>query len=1085
MPSFSTSFTSEKAFEDALIERLIAYGWEETVLQYQTESQLLQNWADILFENNRDIDRLGDYPLTDGEKRQLIEQINTLRTPVRLNSLINGKSITITRDNPDDITHLGKEVSLKIYDRQEIAAGQSRYQIVRQPQFPTDNPVASDRRGDLTLLINGMPLIHIELKKSGIPISQATNQIEKYAHEGIFASGLFAMTQLFVAMTPSQMLYFANPGPEGTFNKDYYFQWADFNNEPICEWYRICETFLSIPMAHQLIGFYTVADSSDGCLKVLRSYQYYAANEISQKVQRTHWDEVDNHGGYIWHTTGSGKTLTSFKSATLIAQSRDADKVIFLVDRIELGTQSLREYQGFADDSETVNDTAYTSSLVKKLKSSSQDEVLIVTSIQKMSNIKDEAIDYRYDIEQIRKKRLVFIVDECHRSTFGEMLLTIKETFPKAIFFGFTGTPIQDENQRKHNTTATVFGNELHRYSIADGIRDKNVLGFDPVKCLTYKDRDLRKAVSLEKAQAETEDEIWGNPEKERIFQKYMEEIPMAGHKNDDGRYEKGIEDFIPSSQYETYKYRLTLVNDLGLNWTTLSHGGKFHTIFATSSISEAIQYYKIFRSSYPELHVATLYDNSIDNLGDASVVKEEETIAMLTDYNNQFGTHFTMARYAKYKKDVAARLAHKEPYIGVENVPEKRLDVLIVVDQMLTGYDSKWVNTLFLDKKLRYENIIQAFSRTNRLFGPDKPFGNIRYYRYPHTMERNIEAAFRLYSGDRPYGLFADKLETNLNSLNSKYMEIRDLFNASGVQNFERLPHSVEEKAMFAKLFQKLNDYLEAARIQGFKWSKRDYTFNHEDGSSSSITLALSETTYLILALRYKELFTPGDGTGQGGTDLPYEIDTYLTEINTDRIDADYMQSRFEKYVRLLNSHAAEEEIYKALAELHKSFATLNRTEQRFANQILADIQSGALILGEDYDMRSYLNEYMEREKNDRIHRLSSALGLNEVSLRQLYDAHPTAANINEFGRLDNLISQVDRPKAKAFIENQKGEAISPRSVTAEIYSLLRRFLIGNYEGLFTPSASFTATSSSTEINIGTNIEHADTVIIHSTPTE
>ncbi len=388
MPSFSTSFTSEKAFEDALIERLIAYGWEETVLQYQTESQLLQNWADILFENNRDIDRLGDYPLTDGEKRQLIEQINTLRTPVRLNSLINGKSITITRDNPDDITHLGKEVSLKIYDRQEIAAGQSRYQIVRQPQFPTDNPVASDRRGDLTLLINGMPLIHIELKKSGIPISQATNQIEKYAHEGIFASGLFAMTQLFVAMTPSQMLYFANPGPEGTFNKDYYFQWADFNNEPICEWYRICETFLSIPMAHQLIGFYTVADSSDGCLKVLRSYQYYAANEISQKVQRTHWDEVDNHGGYIWHTTGSGKTLTSFKSATLIAQSRDADKVIFLVDRIELGTQSLREYQGFADDSETVNDTAYTSSLVKKLKSSSQDEVLIVTSIQKMSNIK-------------------------------------------------------------------------------------------------------------------------------------------------------------------------------------------------------------------------------------------------------------------------------------------------------------------------------------------------------------------------------------------------------------------------------------------------------------------------------------------------------------------------------------------------------------------------------------------------------------------------------------------------------------------------------------------------------------------------
>lgn len=1086
MPSFCTSFQSEKAFEDAMIERLIAYGWEESVLQYQNEEQLLQNWADILFENNRDIDRLGDYPLTVGEKRQLIEQINSLRTPVRINSLINGKSITITRDNSDDIEHLGKEVSLKIYDRQEIAAGQSRYQIVRQPLFPTGNPIASDRRGDLTLLINGMPLIHIELKKSGIPISQATNQIEKYAKEGIFCSGLFSMTQLFVAMTPSQMLYFANPGPQGNFNKDYFFQWADFNNAPIHEWYRICETFLSIPMAHQLIGFYTVADSGDGCLKVMRSYQYYAANAIGQKVQRTHWDEVDIHGGYIWHTTGSGKTLTSFKSATLIAQSHDADKVIFLVDRIELGTQSLREYQGFADDSETVNDTAYTSTLVSKLKSTSQDEVLIVTSLQKMSNIKEDDITYKYDIEQIRKKRLVFIVDECHRSTFGEMLLTIKETFPRAIFFGFTGTPIHDENNRHNNTTATVFGNELHRYSIADGIRDKNVLGFDPVKCPTFKDSDLRKAVALKKAKAADENEIWGNPEKEQVYRKYIEATPMAGYRDDNRKYVKGIEDFIPTSQYETDDYRRTIVNDIAKNWLTLSHGGKFHSIFATSSIAEAIQYYKLFRDLCPELHVATLYDNSIDNVGDTAIVKEEETVAMLADYNNQFGTHFTMAKFASYKKDIAARLAHKNPYIGVENVPEKRLDVLIVVDQMLTGYDSKWVNTLFLDKKLRYESIIQAFSRTNRLFGPDKPFGNIRYYRYPHTMEQNIEAAFRMYSGNLPYGLFADKLETNLNAFNSSFYEIRDLFEASGVHNFERLPDAVEERGMFAKLFQRLNDYLEAARIQGFKWGQRDYSFNHDDGTSSSVSIAISETVYRILALRYKELFSQTTEPGGNSADPPYEVNTYLTEINTDRIDADYMQSRFEKYIRLLNSHAVEEEVYKVLAELHKSFATLSRTEQRFASQILADIQSGTLILGENHDMRSYLNEYMEREKNDRIHRLAEAIGLDEDMLRKMYDSHPTSSNINEFGRLDKLVENVDRSKARAYIESHKGYAIPPRRVTAEIQSLLRHFLIGNLDYLFNQiplNSSTTAIGS--EINIGTNIEHANTVIINSQPKE
>ena len=1084
MPQFSTTFSSERAFEDAMIERLIAYGWEDRILEYQTEEQLLQNWADILFENNRDINRLGDYPLTESEKRQLIEQVNTLRTPAALNSLINGKSIIIKRDNPDDVTHLGKEVSLKIYDRQEIAAGQSRYQIVRQPLFPTVNPLASNRRGDLTLLINGMPVIHIELKKSGIPVSQATNQIEKYAHEGIFASGIFALTQLFVAMNPTETLYFANPGPQGTFNPDFFFHWADFNNEPISEWYRICETFLSIPMAHQLIGFYTVADSGDGCLKVMRSYQYYAANAISQKVQRTHWDEVDNHGGYIWHTTGSGKTLTSFKSAQLIAQSRDADKVVFLMDRIELGTQSFREYQGFADDSETVNDTAYTSSLVEVLKSNFPNDVLIVTSIQKMSNIKEEEVQYRHAIEQIRKKRLVFIVDECHRSTFGEMLLTIKETFPKAIFFGFTGTPIQEENQRKHNTTATVFGDEQHRYSIADGIRDKNVLGFDPVLCPTYKDYDLRKIVALEKAHASTEDEVWADENKARTFQHYMNEVPMAGYTNDDGRYVHGIEDYVPTSQYETYKYRLTIVNDIGLKWQTISHGGKFHTILATSSIAEAIEYYKIFREQYPELHVATLYDNSIDNVGDPAIVKEEETIRMLEDYNRMFGTTFTMAKYAKYKKDVAARLAHKEPYLGLENSPVKQLNILIVVDQMLTGYDSKWINTLVLDKKLRYEGIIQAFSRTNRLFGPDKPFGTIRYYRYPWTMKRNIEDAFRLYSGNRPYGIFADKLEANLASMNARFLEIRDLFTGCGIQNFERLPDSMEERGMFAKLYKKFNDYFEAARVQGFTWSKQEYKFHHDDGSQATVSVIFSETTYLILALRYKELFSGGEGCGSPEEDLPYDIDTYLTEINTDRIDADYMQSRFEKFLRLLNDQAPQAAMTQALADLHKSFATLTQKEQSIAKQILFDIQSGELMLEDGIQLRDYINEYMEREKNDRIHRLAEAIGADESRLRQLYDQQPTASNLNEFGRFDALVETVDRNKAKAFIEAQRGESIRARSLNAEVNNLLRRFLLGNFSELIhTPSPTPTNAGIThvDTVNIGQNIEHADTVVINN----
>ena len=443
-------FRNESEFEEAIIEILLTKGWEPQVLKKQTEKDLINNWADILFDNNRHIDSLNNYPLTDGEMQQIIQKINVLRTPLKLNGFINGKTVSVKRDNPDDKAHFGKEISLKIYDRHEIAAGQSRYQIVQQPSFQTHG-ILNDRRGDLMLLINGMPVIHIELKKSGISVKQAANQIEKYSREGVF-SGLFSLVQIFVAMEPNETLYFANPGADGRFNPDLYFHWANFDNKPINDWKDIASDLLSIPMAHQLIGFYTVPDDTDGILKVMRSYQYYAAHAISDRVAQNKWDQNNQHGGYIWHTTGSGKTMTSFKSAQLIANSNDADKVIFLMDRIELGTQSLREYRGFAEDNEDVQATENTHVLINKMKSENPADTLIVTSIQKMSNIKDENGMNTADLKKMTSKRIVFIIDEAHRSTFGEMLSAIRATFPGAILFGFTGTPIHDENQIKMNT---------------------------------------------------------------------------------------------------------------------------------------------------------------------------------------------------------------------------------------------------------------------------------------------------------------------------------------------------------------------------------------------------------------------------------------------------------------------------------------------------------------------------------------------------------------------------------------------------------------------------------------------------------
>lgn len=1041
------SFTTEAAFEEALIHSLTTQkGWEKEVLKHPTEKDLLVNWAKILFENNRAIDRLNDHPLTEGEMQQIVEQINTLRTPLKLNGFINGKTVAITRDNPNDTLHFGKEVSLKIYDRHEIIGGQSRYQIAQQPIFKSKSSILNDRRGDLLLLINGMPLIHIELKKSGVSVTQGCHQIEKYARANIF-SDLFALVQVFVAMEPNETVYFANPGPDGKFNKDYYFHWANFNNEPINYWSEIVSTLLSIPMAHQLIGFYTVPDDTDGILKVMRSYQYFAANAISDKVAKTDWKNKNALGGYIWHTTGSGKTMTSFKSAQLIANSKDADKVIFLMDRIELGTQSLKEYRGFSDEGEDVQATENTSVLVTKLKSNDPANTLIVTSIQKMSNINNEEEGLKtHDIELINKKRIVFIVDEAHRSTFGDMLIIIKETFTSAIFFGFTGTPIHEENQKKLNTTSTVFGDELHRYSIADGIRDKNVLGFDPYKVSTYKDRDLRRAVALEKAKAADEAEALADPKKREIYNKFMNEVRMAGHVDNSGKYIKGIEDYIPKSQYDREEHFEMVVEDISQNWLQLSQNGKFHAIFATSSIADAIDYYRIIKVTKPDLKVTALFDPNIDNNGNTEY-KEDGLIEIIADYNERYNQDFNLAKHARFKKDIAARLAHKAPYIRIENKPEEQIDILIVVDQMLTGFDSKWINTLYMDKVLRYENIIQAFSRTNRLFGPDKPFGTIRYYRFPNSMERNIHDAIELYSGNKVTGLFVEHLDANLNAMNHVFSEITQLFTTARIDNFECLPDDVAERGRFAKLFKVFNLYLEAAKIQGFTWKKLKYPFG-TGKDKIEIELNFDENIYLVMVLRYKELFN-SNGGGGASSEIPYEIEGYLTEIDTGKIDADFMNSRFDKYLKKLEDRDIDpQELQNTLDELHKTFATLTQEEQKFANIFIHDVQSGIAKLENGKTFREYITEYQFNAKNDQIKKIANILGLDESKLRNLMDIGINKININDYGRFDELKNTVDKVKAKMYFEQNEGITIAPFKVNIRIHNLLEKFIIqGGFE--------------------------------------
>lgn len=1024
--NYTTTFDKEDDFENAFITLLKSCGWEKEVIKYPSESDLIKNWANILYNNNRDKDKLGDYPLTETEMAQIIEQITTLRTPFSLNSFINGGTVAIKRDNPDDILHLGKEVSLHIYDRHEIAGGKSRYQIVEQPKFAAPSSIFPTRRGDVMLLINGMPVFHIELKKSGIPLSKACNQIKKYSEQGIF-TGLFSLVQIFIAMTPEDAVYYTNPGIDGKFNEDFYFHWANFDNAPIKNWYEFTQNLLYIPMAHQLIGFYTVADSKDGILKVLRSYQYYAVSAISNVVAQNKWDEKKQRGGYIWHTTGSGKTLTSFKAADLIAKSQDADKVVFLVDRKELDEQSYKHYQDFADDENDIQKTESTDILRGKLLSNSSFDTLIVTSIQKMSRIfEDGSRRMQRDIEKINDKRIVFIVDECHRDTFGDMMNDVKATFPNALFFGFSGTPIQEENAKKGCTSADVFGNELHRYTIGDGIRDKNVLAFDPYMIETFKSKDIRRQVALEKAHAKTPEEAIADPTKSKTYFYYLNDVPMLS-----------IEKNVPPSQYKTDAHINAVVNNIVEEYADRSHGRKFHSIFATSSIPEAIEYYRRLKKAAPSLNVTVLVDPS-DNNTPTSYEKMLGLAEVIQDYDDSFDQKYTITTYGKMKTDVSLRLSHEGPYKGIEKTPDKQIDILIVVNQMLTGFDSKWVNVLYLDKIMQQETIIQAFSRTNRIFGEDKPVGTIYYYRYPYTMKANIEEAVKIYAGDKAFMVFVDKLDKNLKVFNDTYLEIKYLYDNEGIKDFMHLPQDMAVRAKFALLFNILNKYLEMIKVQGFTWKK---------AAKGELSVDITEEIYYVLLQRYKELIVPGPGPGpEPPEEPPYDISSYITEIGTGKIDADYINSRFEKYLKLKGRDGESQEIVvSALQEVYKSFAMLSEEEQKYANIFIKDVQMGNVEPEEGKTMKDYIAEYMRRAKDDQIFRFSEQFGLDDSLLREMMSLHLNEENINEFGRFDKLKASADMEKVKAFFESATGEKLSIFKARSKFDNLLRSFIISN----------------------------------------
>ncbi|WP_036436061.1 type I restriction enzyme subunit R domain-containing protein [Mycoplasmopsis felifaucium] len=1058
---YPETFNNEQKFEDAVVEMLTQYGWESNILKNLTEEDIFNNWLEIIYNNNKGIDRLNDVYFSDGEKKQLRDKLNNLLgSSFEAYKQIIHSTITIKRDNPKDKLHLGTEVSLELFDKDAIAGGKSKYQIVRQPRFTVHTQGQKNRRGDLLLLINGLPLIHIELKKSGVSISEAINQIQKYSKAGVF-TGIFSLVQVFVAMNPEETKYFANPGRK-PFNEAFMFKWADKENKPFDSYKDVIKHLLSIPMAHKLVGYYTIADNGDKSLKVMRSYQCYAAEAILDRVKNALWTEKDHLGGYIWHTTGSGKTFTSFKTAQLIKNSNKADKIVFIMDRSELWTQSYKNYIQIANDDEIVSDTDNSYDLIRKLKNKT--DKLIVTSIHKMSKIQSDGYEnegdkinkFQADIDKINEKKLVFIIDECHRSNFGEMHKKIKDTFPKALYFGFTGTPIFDENSIKMNTTADVFGDELHRYSIADGIRDENVLGFDPYKVFTFDDMMLRKAIAFEKCKTNNIDEIYNDESKYQIYNQYVREksIPMVGYIDElTGKKIDGIEDMIPNSQYAfpneelkisdpaKYEYELKkshpyqVVKSILSKWNHVSDEKKFHGLLAVSSIPDAIQYFKLFKyfrdnndGTYPEIKFTALFSLTDDNK-DGWEYKEDAVVEILEEYKNNFGILFHPRDFdTLFKSDLLARLAHKIEYFDIDKEDRKsqQIDLVIVVDQLLTGYDSKWINALYLDKTLQMQNIIQAFSRTNRIFGnySGKPYGVIKFYRRPHKMDKEIDIAFKTYSGFKPQGIFVPKLQDNLKNLNDLFCEIKSIFERNNIENFETVPADIVDKRAFVKTFNQFSKFLEAAKVQGFNWNKNEY---NPDNSLSSETVKMNfdENDYRTVFQRYKSLATNMGTESDQKHQIAYDIASSLLQIDTGLIDVEYCNKFFNDWYLSREKNATDKElISKKLQEFKSVLKRLSDQDSEIVKIIIQDIESGKTQINPDYTLLDYINNYKEQSTKNKINEFACSIGIKDVDGFIQYIKNHNMNNYNEKDAFSLILNpkNLDQTKAKDyFIKNNK----------------------------------------------------------------
>lgn len=946
----------------------------------KTEQDLWDNLRQKISQNN--VAELQDVPLTDDEfDRIKVELLNKTRTPFDAAKWLKGENgiarISIERD--DDLG----SASLILFTK-DYTGGLSSYEVVHQIATQPSEDGGRNRRFDVTLLINGLPIVQIELKQVAAKdgIFQAFNQIKKYAEEGLFRNNIFSTLQLFVVSNETTTRYFANALPKDLHHK-FMFSWRTKDNQKVDNIYEFSKQMLNIPDAHRLIADYMIVseDQDSKVLMVLHPYQIHAFEAAFKAA-------VKHQSGYIWHATGSGKTITSFVTTKLLAKKSGIDRTIMLVDRTDLDNQTTTEFTKFASEYNTgissgkaksnalIVGTDSARDLSDELLSGENSNTIIITTRQKLEAAlrhaeKQEQKKGSNKFQKLTSQHIVFVVDECHRAISAEGMENIKEYFPNSTWFGFTGTPIFDVNKKQAKgqlarTTDDQYGDCLHTYTIKNALEDKSVLGFQVEHSDTIDQDSLHAHIF---SQLRQKDE--SGKKDDETLSKMIDEMD-----------EIKKETYLKPSIYETDDHidevikKMFKPNDAYTKFDFRNGRPQKSAILTTSSIDMAKRYYHKIKEltankdwmtelfgekslrqgrtmSDPDFpRIAITY--SVDENGVDSHNNQTEMSEIIADYNDYYGTSWNIADIKRYNGDINNRLARKK---GEFKEFGNHLDLVIVVDRLLTGFDAPTIQTLYVDRTLSYANLIQAFSRTNRTF-PEKTKGMIVTFRYPHTMEKNVEEATKLYSHEQEKTeLIYPTYDESKAKFNESYKELEEILSEYPEGIDEK--SDIESKINYVKNYQAFNNAFEA--LVTYDEYNDELT---DDGVKYDPTLQ-EKISVLEEQLGHYE-------TVKGSLIDETTPPTLLTDIE---FFSDYGSRLYDidtAYInKLLGTYAPHrtdirEEFEEALSKMNKSDVV-----KEMYRQMLNDVDSGKI--SPDEDLFSVKREYFTKERNHLIEEFSN----------------------------------------------------------------------------------------------------------------